>query len=64
MEVLGLMVEGLSNGEIADRLYISKKTTEHHVSAVLAKLGAPTRAKAIARAESLRTAKDGGGGPS
>jgi len=61
VEVLGLMVEGLSNGEIADRLYISKKTTEHHVSAVMAKLGAPTRAKAIARAESLLEPKDGGG---
>jgi DNA-binding CsgD family transcriptional regulator len=60
VEVLGLMVEGLRNGEIADRLYISKKTTEHHVSAVLAKLGAPTRAKAIARAESLLEPKDGG----
>ncbi|HVR78982.1 MAG TPA: LuxR C-terminal-related transcriptional regulator [Acidimicrobiia bacterium] len=62
MEVLGLMAEGLSNGEIADRLYISKKTTEHHVSAVLAKLGASTRAKAIARAESLHMTKDGGDG--
>jgi DNA-binding NarL/FixJ family response regulator len=61
VEVLGLMVEGLSNGEIADRLYITKKTTEHHVSAVMAKLGATTRAKAIARAESLHPAKDGGG---
>ncbi|HSJ84731.1 MAG TPA: AAA family ATPase [Acidimicrobiia bacterium] len=61
VEVLGLMVEGLSNGEIADRLYISKKTTEHHVSAVMAKLGTPTRAKAIARAESLLEPKDGGG---
>jgi DNA-binding CsgD family transcriptional regulator len=62
VEVLGLMAEGLSNGEIADRLYISKKTTEHHVSAVMAKLGASTRAKAIARAESLHMSKDGGGG--
>jgi DNA-binding CsgD family transcriptional regulator/tetratricopeptide (TPR) repeat protein len=62
VEVLGLMAEGLSNGEIADRLYISKKTTEHHVSAVLAKLGASTRAKAIARAESLHMTKDGGDG--
>jgi DNA-binding NarL/FixJ family response regulator len=62
VEVLGLMAQGLSNGEIADRLYISKKTTEHHVSAVLAKLGATTRAKAIARAESLHMTKDGGGG--
>jgi DNA-binding CsgD family transcriptional regulator/tetratricopeptide (TPR) repeat protein len=60
MEVLTLIGDGLSNGEIADRLFISKKTVEHHVSAVLAKLGISTRAKAIARAESLRLAQHGG----
>jgi DNA-binding CsgD family transcriptional regulator len=49
-EVLDLMAQGLTNGEIADRLFVSKKTVEHHVSAVLAKLGVPTRAKAIAHA--------------
>jgi DNA-binding CsgD family transcriptional regulator len=49
-EVFDLMAEGLTNGEIADRLYLSKKTVEHHVAAVLAKLGAETRAKAIAQA--------------
>ncbi len=48
-EVFDLMVEGLSNGEIADRLFLSKKTVEHHVSAVMSKLGVSTRAKAIAR---------------
>jgi DNA-binding CsgD family transcriptional regulator len=60
IEVLGLMGDGLSNGEIADHLFISKKTVEHHVSAVLAKLGTPTRAKAIAMAESLVDVQDGG----
>jgi DNA-binding NarL/FixJ family response regulator len=50
VEVLGLMVDGLSNGEIAERLFISKKTTEHHVSAILSKLAASTRARAIKRA--------------
>ncbi|MDP9144036.1 MAG: LuxR C-terminal-related transcriptional regulator, partial [Actinomycetota bacterium] len=63
IEVLALMGDGLSNAEIADRLFISKKTVEHHVSAVLAKLGTSTRAKAIAQAESLQLTKDGGGPP-
>ena len=49
-EVLRLMVEGLSNQQIADRLYLSKRTVEHHVSSVLAKLGVATRAEALAHA--------------
>jgi DNA-binding CsgD family transcriptional regulator len=47
-EVLGLMAEGLSNAEMADRLYVSRKTVEHHVSAVLTKLDADTRLRAVA----------------
>lgn len=43
MEVLGLIVEGLSNAEIARRLVVTPKTVEHHVAAVLAKLGAENR---------------------
>lgn len=54
LEVLGLITEGLSNAEIADRLYLSKKTVEHHVSAIYSKLGVDSRAKAIARAVSLQ----------
>lgn len=50
-EVLGLMAEGMSNAEIAERLFLSRKTVEHHVSAVLSKLGADTRARAIALAQ-------------
>jgi DNA-binding CsgD family transcriptional regulator/tetratricopeptide (TPR) repeat protein len=47
MEVLGLMADGLSNTEIATRLFISPKTVDHHVSAILAKLDAHTRAEAV-----------------
>jgi DNA-binding NarL/FixJ family response regulator len=54
------MAEGLSNTEIADRLFITKKTVEHHVSAVMGKLGAASRAKAIAQAEFVHLSKDGG----
>ena len=47
LEVLVLMADGLSNNEIADRLFVSPKTVEHHVSAILAKLDARTRAEAV-----------------
>jgi DNA-binding CsgD family transcriptional regulator/tetratricopeptide (TPR) repeat protein len=49
-EVYELITTGLSNGEIAERLFISQKTVEHHVSAVFAKLGVTSRGEAIARA--------------
>lgn len=52
-EVLELIVAGLTNAEIAARLAITAKTAEHHVSAVLAKLGAPNRARAVATALGL-----------
>jgi DNA-binding CsgD family transcriptional regulator len=48
--VLDLLGQGLSNREIAHRLYISPKTAAHHVSAVLAKLGVRRRAEAVALA--------------
>jgi DNA-binding NarL/FixJ family response regulator len=45
-QVLDLIAEGLSNGQIADQLYISRKTVSVHVSAVLRKLGAASRTEA------------------
>ena len=53
LEVLSLLGEGLTNAEIADRLVVSPRTVEHHVAAVLTKLGA-TRREAARRAAELQ----------
>jgi DNA-binding CsgD family transcriptional regulator len=52
-EVLALVAEGLTNAEIADRLVLSRRTVDHHVSAILFKLDVPSRARAVAKLGSL-----------
>jgi NarL family two-component system response regulator LiaR len=49
-EVLALLVEGLSNPEIAERLSVSRSTAKAHVSNILSKLGVSNRAEAVALA--------------
>jgi DNA-binding CsgD family transcriptional regulator len=48
LEVFQLLAAGLSNNDIAERLFLSPNTVGHHVSAILAKLGARSRSEAVA----------------
>jgi DNA-binding CsgD family transcriptional regulator len=56
LEILALVGTGATNAEIARLLFLTPKTVEHHVGAVLAKLGVTTRAAAVARAHELGVA--------
>jgi DNA-binding CsgD family transcriptional regulator len=47
LEVLVMLAEGLTNAELAQRLFVSPKTVDHHISAILAKLSASTRFEAV-----------------
>jgi DNA-binding CsgD family transcriptional regulator len=53
LEVLALVAEGLRNAHIAERLVLSAKTVDHHVSAILRKLEVATRTEAAAQATRL-----------
>jgi DNA-binding CsgD family transcriptional regulator/tetratricopeptide (TPR) repeat protein len=53
VDVLLLLTEGLTNAEIADRLVVSVRTVDHHVSAILDKLDVRTRQEAAALAPTL-----------
>lgn len=59
-QVLALVAEGLTNAEIAERLYVSPRTAEHHVSNILAQLDLDNRAEATAYAlrHSITTSHD------
>jgi len=55
-EVLSLMVQGLNNPEIADRLVVGRSTVKFHVSSILGKLGVQSRTEAVALAVQHRLA--------
>jgi ATP/maltotriose-dependent transcriptional regulator MalT len=52
VQVLDLLAQGMKNAAIAKRLFVSTKTVDHHVSAILTKLGVPSREEAVAFARS------------
>ena len=58
LEVLDLLAEGLRNSEIAERLFITERTVDHHVSAILRKLGVTNRAQAATEAIRLGVAAE------
>jgi DNA-binding CsgD family transcriptional regulator len=58
LEILQLLCEGLRNATIAERLFLSERTVENHVSSILRKLGARSRAEAVAHAKRLDVFRD------
>lgn len=60
LEVLILVAQGLRNADVAERLFLSEKTVDHHVSAILRKLGVRTRGEAGAEAVRLGLARQDG----
>ena len=57
IDILNLLRDGLQNKEIADKLFISPKTVDHHISAILSKLEVNSRAKAVVEAQKLGVLK-------
>jgi DNA-binding NarL/FixJ family response regulator len=57
-QVLELLASGLRNAEIAERLFLSPRTVDHHVSAILRKLQVRTRGEAVATAGPLGLLED------
>jgi DNA-binding CsgD family transcriptional regulator/tetratricopeptide (TPR) repeat protein len=57
-EVLELVADGLRNAEIAERLFVSRRTVDYHVSGLLRKLDAGSRGEAVARARRLELLQD------
>ena len=53
-EILTLLASGLRNPQIAERLFVSRKTVEHHVSSILGKLDVGSREQAVTRAHKER----------
>jgi len=60
LEVLALLGSDLRNADIAARLHISEKTVDHHVSAILAKLGVRSRREAARVAAERRLGDEAG----
>ena len=54
LEILGLIAQGLSNREIAERVFVSENTVKTHSSRVFDKLGARRRTQAVQRGKELR----------
>jgi ATP/maltotriose-dependent transcriptional regulator MalT len=58
LDVLRLLAEGLRNAAIAERLFLSQRTVDYHVSAILRKLQARTRGEAVVAAQRLSLLQD------
>ncbi len=50
VDVVRLLADGLTNAELAQKLFLSVKTVDHHVSAILGKFEVSTRRDAVRRA--------------
>jgi DNA-binding CsgD family transcriptional regulator len=58
VDVLRLVADGCRNADIAERLFLSRRTVDHHVSAILRKLGVSSRGEAVAAAGRLELLED------